>query len=64
MSYHEIMMERNAKQAGRTRRGRKRPNSTSSPARNKRSRVTEECERGEREIEAWGLEDYCAVLQF
>lgn len=44
--------------------GSKRPNSTSSLARNKKSRITDEQERAEREIECWGMEDCCAVLNF
>lgn len=65
MRYEEIMEERKKRdaEAGRTQRGRKRPDPTSDLSHNKKSRSAEERERAEREIESWGLEDYCSVVQ-
>lgn len=66
MSYRDIMEaqnERNAEVVDRAQRKRKRSNSTSAPVRSKKSRVTEERERGGREIKPWGMEECCAVLQ-
>jgi hypothetical protein len=65
MSYEEIrnvQSQRRAKEVDVARRGRKHPNSTSSPVQSKRSRVTEESEQGEHE--GGRMEDYCTILQF
>lgn len=64
MRYEEIVEEQKERDAkpDRVQQRRKLPNSTPDPSRNKKSRLTEEQERAEREIESWRLENCCAVL--
>jgi hypothetical protein len=66
MSYQDILIKQKERDgiARDVQLGSKRPNSTSSLPRSKKSRVTDEREQAEREIESWEMADCCAIVNF